>query len=185
MSLKSKILIKILEILCISTLCIDLILSMTKVNLLTKVEKNPKIANQKLETEKVLYVSTTGKDNNSGESEAEAKLTLQAAINTAKDYIKNEDVTIKVGKGHHYIYEQINIDNLATGGENGYKLTIEGSTQGKTTIDGGVQITTPWEIENEVYPNIWVTQLEPNLSINGLYVNGELKKVAQDRKSVV
>ena len=174
---KSKILIQFLCLMCICILVLDLSLCMTKVTMLTKVRQdlNPTL---KLETEKIIYVSTTGNDSNTGLSEAQAKKTLQSAIDLAQSSINSQNVTIKVGKGHHYITEPINITESQTSGNKKYTLKIEGNNSGLSTLDGGTKITSEWTLEKETEPNIWVTNIGKNQNLSGFYVDGKLKTVA-------
>ncbi len=54
---KTRTLIHLLCVMCVCMLVLDLSLSMTKVTILTKTTRNTDIA-LKLETEKIIYVST-------------------------------------------------------------------------------------------------------------------------------
>ena len=180
MNEKSKRLITVLSLLCLFVLCFDLVLSMTKVTILTKVNKTNDIA-LKLETEKIIYVSPNGDDSLSGESETQAKLTLQGAIDEAKNHINEKNVTIKMAKGNYKISDPITINQDSTSGENKYKLKIEGASNGKTTIDGGEDVTTPWVLDSQDNNNVWKTAVGMNRDITSFFVDGQMKEVAKTK----
>ena len=177
MNSKTRVLIHLLCIICLCMFAFDLCLSITKVTILTKPVSNTDLA-LKLETEKIIYVSTTGDDSNNGLTEITAKKTIQGALEEAKQYINNQNTTIKVGSGHYYITEPIQINNSYTSGSKGYTLKIEGYSNTKPTIDGGKIIENNWSVENVNEPNIWVTTIDKDLDISGLYVDGKLKEIA-------
>lgn len=122
-----------------------------------------------------------GDDANNGLTETTAKKTIPSALEEAKKYINNQNTTIKVGSGHYYITEPIQINNEYTSGSAGYTLKIEGNSNNKTTINGGKKIESEWSVENENEPNVWVTTIDKNLDISGLYVDGKLKEIASEK----
>jgi hypothetical protein len=142
----------------------DLCLSITKVTILTKPVSNTDLA-LKLETEKIIYVSTTGDDSNNGLTEITAKKTIQGALEEAKQYINNQNTTIKVGSGHYYITEPIQINNSYTSGSKGYTLKIEGYSNPDAILLG---------VESRTSSPVRIPRDENGLSkIKGLYPCGE------------
>ena len=113
-----------------------------------------------------IYVSLSGKDSNIGSSAAPFK-----TIATALEYVKSHNdasYTINLLEGDYHLDASLVIDSELN------NTTIIG--QGKVTIKGSQIIETNWSEYNE---NIMVTDVDPNLDFNQLFINGDKQILAR------
>lgn len=118
-----------------------------------------------------IYISPNGNDNNDGLSESSAKQTIEAAKNLARNYSQTKDVIINLLDGEFNITEPIKFSNSDSAGE-GHFVTYKGNEN--TIINGGVKVS-DW---NKLDDNCWYTAVNDIDIVNGFYVSGEEKKIA-------
>jgi hypothetical protein len=125
-----------------------------------------KVNNSNKSDNHTIYVSPSGKDSNIGSSVAPFK-----TIATAFEYVKSHNdapYTINLLEGDYHLDASLVIDSELN------NTSIIG--QGKVTIKGSQIIETNWFEYNE---NIMVTDVDPNLDFNQIFINGDKQILAR------
>ena len=117
------------------------------------------------------FVSTKGKDNNTGTFEKPFK-TLQKAL-AASENFSGKQISIQLRSGTHYLPEPIVIKSTAN---RALKLEIKAFDKEQVVISAGRKINTEWQLLKD---GIYRTAVSPGISFERLYVNGVLQTMAR------
>ncbi len=129
-----------------------------------------------------IYVSTLGSDKNIGTKEKPVA-SFERAQQLAREYDGTSALKIIFRPGNYYLTETIKFtpeDNIKNG------VTYQAEKEGTVTISGGKKLNLVWKAYRE---NIFVADVNENIVIDQLFVNGIRQRMARypnaiDGKSV-
>lgn len=125
-----------------------------------------------------IWVSTLGKDSNSG-SERKPLKTVQTALLKARELRKKNDPSIKSGiqiillEGEYFLNEPL-LFRPEDSGTNESPSLIRAAKNAKVVISGGVQVT-GWQ---QVKGNLYKAHLDRDSKLRSLFVNGKRMRMA-------
>lgn len=130
---------------------------------------------------KELYVSTDGKDTNSGSKSkpVQSIKRVQELVRNYTEYMYG-DVVVHIGEGTYFVDDVLDF-TPADSGKNGYDVVYVGE-RGKTVLSAGKKIT--GFRKSSLGKGIYETTVSGIDSVSDLYINGERKRLAASERMI-